>query len=181
VNSLSRKSGRVSTQSADSEALRQFMSRTADSRYEVMKPSPEFPGPSDQAKWYLLALGKSSEIAHRRLVWIDPAGRIRIESMYLGETHERLKPLDAREESIPIPGTIDSRSYQSVLDEVSARREIRLELGHNRDTSSAPFIVAAIDAKGLREEQKSDLVKRNLEGLKEAWEKIRDFEERARK
>jgi len=68
-------------------------------------------------------------------------------------------------------------TYQKLLDKISSKYGISLELVCIGGKFVATFFIgAAIDVKGLDEQQKMEQVKLSLKGLKEALERIMKYE-----
>src|SRR5271170_7960506 len=88
VSYMSRESGEPRMNFSDADALIKILSKVADFRYVIEESLPDFPPPSDNAKWYLLVNDAIEKIGHVRLIWVDGDGKIRTESMDLGSTVE---------------------------------------------------------------------------------------------
>lgn len=194
---VSRESGEIGMPFDDAEALCKTLSKITSFKYEIMEAEPDFPPPSDNAKWYLLVNDEISKIYHSRLIWIDKYGRIEIQSMYLGNTNEWIEQ-DYGEGGAAAamnPGGSDLKSvrkylaehyplankrleaYQKILDEISSKYGISLELVCTGGKFVATFFMGAtIDVKDLDEQQKMERIKLNLKGLKEALERIMKYE-----
>jgi hypothetical protein len=195
VSYASKESGE-SIVSPNAESFKRMISELTQTRYTVVEALPEFPPPSDQSTWYLLSLGEIPETAHAHKVWIDGQGRIRIESMYLGNTSEWIEYEYGEEEAdaveLDYPDLQSTRkilekrfpladkylgAYQSILDEVSAKYGISLEMRCQGGKMVATFFMdATIDVKNIDEKQKAERIKLNLDGLKEAWDRISKYE-----
>jgi hypothetical protein len=185
----------------DAEELSRMMYKATGFKCEIMEAKSDFPPRSDHAKWYLLVNGEIPKVYHCRLVWKDKLGRIRVESMYLGNKTEWLGQDYGEEAAIvaEIPGGSDLLSvreyfaekypleaerleaYDKIVKSVSSDRGINLELGRNADDSTVTlFMVATIEVKDLIEKQKVQEIKRNLRGLKQAVDRIFKCETRLR-
>ena len=194
---VSRESGELAMSFDDAQTLCKTLSKITSFTYEIMEAKPDFPPPSDNAKWYLLVQGEIPEIYHSRLIWIDKDGRIEIESMYLSNTDEWIEQ-DYGEEGAAAatnPGGSDLKAvrkylaeqypladkrleaYQKTLDEISSKYGISLDLVCTGGKFVATFFMGAtIDVKDLDEQQKMERIKLNLKGLKEALKRIMKYE-----
>jgi len=197
VSYISGESGDSTMPFDDAEALRKTLSKITSFRYEIMEAKPDFPPPSENAKWYLLVNEEISKIYHSRLIWIDKEGRIKIESMYLGNTDEWIEQ-DYGEEgatSAMNPAGSDLmavreylaehfpleyerlETYQKILDDISSKYGITLGLSCTGGKFVATFFMGAtIEVKGMNEEEKAKRIRLNLKGLKEALRRISEHE-----
>jgi hypothetical protein len=202
VESTSKECGRLATPIRDPEALSQIMAKLTKLRYKARDALPQFPPPGDQSAWYLLTLGEPSEVAYAQTIWMDKDNRIRIESMELGTTTQWIIG-DYGEEGavaatkLDYPDLQSTRkilaenfprearrldAYQEILDDISAKYGIHLELRCEGGKVAAAFYMGAtVETKDPDEEEKTERIKRNLKGLKEAWKRMGEYEAEQRK
>jgi hypothetical protein len=195
VNFRSGESGRLSAISKDAEKLGSLVSKITGAKYEMVEARPN--SPFNSTGWYLLIEDEIPKIAHTRKVWFDNEKNIRIESMYLGNTTEWIEQKYGEEgvmvatklyypdlqstqkmlsERFPLAGEL-LEACRRIIDEISSKYGIHLEIRSTGGKIVTTFFMGAtINVKGLNEEQKVERIKRNLAGLKEAWDRIGDYE-----
>lgn len=183
--------------SSTAESFRGFMSEITNLEYTIVKSREDFPPPADNSKWYLYAQGEPSAVNHARLLWIARDELILIQSMSLGDTSDWIYS-DYGEKAVAVsanPGDSDLRlvrqylierfplvdqrldAYQKILDDVSSKYGIKLAIRVQGDTLLATFfVVAKIEGRDLKENQRPEAIRRNLKGLKEAWDRISEDE-----
>ena len=196
VNYTSKESGE-SMVSPNTESFRRMLSELTKAEYTVVEAFPEFPPASDQSTWYLLSLGEIPKTAYAHKAWMDKQGRVRIESMYLGNTSELIEHEYGEEGAIAsaelvYPDLQSTRkilaqrfplvdghleAYQKILDDVSAKYGINLEIRCQGEKVVTTFFMGAtIEVNELDKEQKMERIKLNLKGLREAWKRIGKYE-----
>jgi hypothetical protein len=198
----SKESGELGISFENAKDLSTLISRVTGFECEINEATADFPPHSDSAKWYLLVNGDISKVYHARLVWMDSRGRIRIESMYLGNKTEWLLE-DYGEEAagkavVPNDSGLQSvkdffsrnypleaerlESYEKIVEKISSEYGISMVLGRpDGDSTVTLHVIATIDVEGLAEEEKVKRIEDNLKGLEQAVSLVFQREEQLRK
>jgi len=186
----------------DAEALRKTLTKIINFKYEIIEDGSDFSPNSDDARWYLLVNEEIPKIYHARIIWLDKDDSIRIESMYLGNTTEWIGQ-DYGEDGVIAATRLDYPdlqstrkvfaenfprearridAYQEILDDISSKYGIHLELICKGGKMGATFFMGAIvKTKDTDDEEKAERIKRNLKGLKEALKRMEGYEAKQRK
>ena len=190
-------SGKSSQSSIDAKQLVEVLSRVTNYKFVVYDASADFPPPSDNAGWYLLTNEAISEIGHIRLIWIDGKGRVRTQSMYLGNITEWVEPEYGEEGAIramkinykdaasaeqilseKFPQAVDRlRTFMNIAREASKKYGINIEVTSEGGEGTATFFLdSIIDVRNLDDAQKMERLKHDLYGIRRAWNEIWGYE-----
>jgi hypothetical protein len=173
----------------------------AGARYEIREATPEFPPPQHNASWYVFAtrLEELGKTAHATFVWEDNTGNIYIESRYLGDTtnwveneygekaaieafemdysdFDTARKLLARR--FPI---VDSylKDYERIVAEVVSKHGVDMRVRCSPRKGGASLrLCATLNVQGMTTDQKIAKIKLNVGTLKEASDRIDEYEAR---
>jgi hypothetical protein len=183
------------------------MSVFTGASFEIMEPRPGFPPDGLSVRWFIMApeLEGMARTAHANAVWEDNDGNIWIESTSLGDTTDWIEEaygeqgginvvkMDLRNfaeetvkrsfaEKFPV---IDERlrRYEAMLARVSSERGASLQIRYDGGEGIVSFYMdARIKGSGLALEQKLEKIALNVKALKEARERIAEYQsDRAKK
>ena len=192
---MSKERGRITPVAEEAYSLRDIMSKITGVSYNIRESLPDFPPPADHASWYLLGseFRGPRGTAHAQILWEDKNGRVFIQSMYVGNTTEWIGPIYGEEGAIAAMKIDYSdfnrarntlaerfpavekrlREYESILADISSKRQVSLNLRRAGERGVVTFfVVAKIEPRNLTADKKAEILRLNADALKEAWNKI---------
>ncbi len=192
---MSKERGKMTPVAEEAYSLRDIMSEVTGVGYDISEALPDFPPPADHASWYLLGreFREPNGVAHANVVWEDRAGNVFIESMYIGNTTEWIGPAYGEKGAIAAMKIDYSdfnrarktlaekfpavekrlRDYESILTDISSKRQVSLALRPAGERKVVTFfVVARVDARSLAAGKKAEIIRVNVDTLREAWNEI---------
>ncbi len=197
---MSKERGRMTPVAEEAYLLRDAISNVTGVEYDIMDAFPDFAPAAHHASWYLLGrefrLPKGTPYA--TILWEDQEGHVFIKSMYIGNSSEWIGPVYG-EKGIIAAMKIDYSNpelgrktfakkfpavekrindYEAILAKVSSERHVSLSLLRTGENSVATFFIGArIEWRDLIAEKKEEIMRLNVEGLKEAWNDITRYDQ----
>lgn len=196
---MSRERGNMTPIPKEAYSLREIVSAATGSTYDIREALPQFPPADNHASWYLLGreLAGPANTLPAHTVWEDGTGRIFIRSIYLGNTTEwigevygqtgataaiRLDYSDftaarkALVEKFPIVERRVGR-YEGILATISTKHHVALSLLCIGEKGLATFyVVAKIETTRPTEKEKTEMIRLNVEALREAWRELAKYD-----
>jgi len=180
-------------------SLREIVSEATQSTYDIREALPQFPPVDNHASWYLLGreLAGPTSTLPAHTVWEEGTGRIFIRSIYLGNMTEWIGEVygqtaataaikldysdfaSARKavaEKFPV---VEKRlgHYEGILADISSKHHVALSLLCVGEMGLTTFyVVAKIETTRPTEMEKTEMIRLNVEALREAWKELAKYD-----
>lgn len=194
---MSKGRGKMTPVAEEAYSLRDVISKVTGMEYSIREALPDFPPPADHATWYLLGreFRRPKGTPYANVLWEDGAGNIFIQSIEIGGSADWIGPIYG-EEGVIAAMRIDYsnadrgrkafakkfpavekrvRRYEEIVSDISSKHHVAMSLQCDGDVGNGTFRIET-KIPGDRTEKDTEVIKRNLEALKEAWNEITEYD-----